>query len=782
LLETIGGILRKIISGLFIILMFVAYVKAAEPIVKQIEVRGLKRIDEYSVRNKISQQIAVPLDSKKVNDDIKNIFNMGYFSDVRVDMEFFEGGIKLIYVLKEKPVLSRVSFHGNDEFDDEKLKEQITLTRGSIADENLIHDNALKLKAFYESEGYWLSEVVPVVRKIRDTNATVTYMITENEKVKIDTVEIVGNEAFSDEDIKDEMETSEWWLFSFLTGGGYYNTRAIKQDLENIKDLYFNNGYLNIRVSEPEVQVVKRRDLLKDDIYEDHSVLKEDFPIDEFIDEDSLDENVIVVKIVVSEGRQYSVASVSLDGNKTFPTEDLMDLVKLEEGEIFSKKIVTGDVMALTDYYSNRGFALVSIDPKVVPVKNTDTVTVNYRILEGDIFHIGRIEISGNTKTKDNVIRREIRLDEGDKYDGSKLKRSYQRLTNLDYFETVELQPRPKPKEKLLDLDVHVKDKSTGMFTVGGGYSSLEQFIAMVDLTQNNLFGSGKTLKLSGEFGGLTTTYSISYIDPWFLDKPLSFSLKLFQLERNYFDYKKESIGFGISLGKRFAEFWSAGLAYNLESVAISNIDASASDTIKDQEGESVTSSISPSIVRDSRDYFLDPHSGSRNALYLKYAGLGGDNQYFKGVFDSSWFFPLGPTTFAARGRYGYADGLYGEELPLYERFYVGGINTIRGLDWGQGGPKDENGDEIGGEEQLIFNFEYIFPLVTEARLKGLLFYDVGRAWNHDEGLEDMRNTVGTGVRWISPVGPLRIECGYLLDKRSDESESKCEFTFGTFF
>jgi outer membrane protein insertion porin family len=782
LLETIGGILKRIVAVLVLVLMFIAYLKAAEPIVKQIEIRGLKRIDEYSVRNKISQQVAVPLNSKKVTEDIKKIFNMGYFADVRVDMEFFEGGIKLIYILKEKPVLSRVNFYGNDEFDDEKLKEQITLTRGSIADENLIHDNALNLKAFYESEGYWLSEVVPVVRKVRDTNAVVTYMITENEKVKIDTIEIVGNEAFSDEDIKDEMKTSEWWLFSFLTSGGYYNNREITQDIDKIKDLYFNNGYLNVRVSDPEVQVVKRRELLKDDIHEDHSVLSEDFPIDDFINEDTLDENVMVVKIAVSEGRQYSVSSVSLDGNKTFLTKDLMELVKLEEGEIFSKKIVTGDVRALTDFYSNRGYALVSIDPKVVPEKDSDAVSVKYRVIEGDIFHIGRIEISGNTKTKDKVVRREIRLDEGDKYDGSKLKRSYQRLTNLDYFETVELHPRPKPEEKLLDLDVHVKDKSTGMFSVGGGYSTLENFIAMIDLTQNNLFGTGKSLKLSAELGGRTTSYSLSYNDPWFLDKPLSFTVKLFQLRRDYFEYDKKSRGFGISLGKRFAEYWSTGIAYNLESVEIFDIKDSASDTIKDQEGESITSSIAPSIVRDSRDYFLDPHSGSRNALYLKYAGLGGDNKYFKGVFDSSWFFPLGPTTFATRGRYGYADGLYGEELPLYERFYVGGINTVRGLDWGEAGPRDENGDVIGGEEELIFNFEYIFPLVPEARLKGLFFYDVGGAWNHADGLEDLRNTVGAGVRWISPVGPLRLEYGYVLDQRPGEDQSKIEFTFGTFF
>ncbi|GBD98360.1 outer membrane protein assembly factor BamA precursor [bacterium BMS3Abin07] len=743
--------MKKIFSILVFLCLLTNLLWAAEPIVKKIEIRGLKRIDEFSVRQKISQKIAVPLNPEKISDDIKKIFAMGYFDDVRVEMKFFEGGITLIYSLKEKPVITRISFYGNKEFDDDKLREQITLSRGSIADNTLIQDNALHLKAFYQSKGYWLAEVIPVVRKVRGSNAVVSFLIKEGSKVRIDKIDIEGNHAFDDNDITGVMKTSEWWLFSFLTSGGYYNSGVMKQDIRKIKDLYFNNGYLDVRVSDPEIKVDNKK-------------------------------HEMTIKINISEGHQYTVSSVSIEGNKAYKTDELRKLIKLKKGEVFSKKILSGDIKAINDFYSQKGYAMISIDPAVVPLKNSDKVKVIYHIMEGDLFHIGRIEISGNTKTEDKVIRREIRFDEGDLFNSALLKRSYQRLRNLDFFDTVHLQPRPRARKKLLDLDVSVKEKSTGSLSVGGGYSTTDRFMGMVDYSQANLFGTGRYLKLSGEFGSKSTLYQLSYRDPWFLDKPLSMTLSLYKTSRQYYNYSRKATGFGLGFGKPFSEYWRADVSYNFEDVTIYDVNATASTTIKDQEGKSTTSSISPSIVRDSRDYYLDPHEGSRNGIYLKYAGLGGENKYFKALLDSGWFFPLGPTTFSVRGRFGYATGLFGKQLPLYERYYVGGINTVRGLGSGEAGPRDANGDVIGGEKEIIFNFEYIFPLIPDIKLKGLLFFDAGKAYAQSEAINSLRRSAGFGIRWISPVGPLRLEWGYNLDKRDDENQSKFEFTFGTFF
>lgn len=735
---------------IILLLFFVLPAVAAEPLVKRIDVQGLRRIDEYAVRSKISQKVGSPLSPDKISEDIKNIFNMNYFDDVRVEMEFYEGGVRLIYIVVEKPTISSINFHGNEEYDDDKLREQILISRGSIADATLIQENALKIKAFYESKGYWLAEIVPVVHKVSETSAVVTYMIKEGNEVSIDTIKFEGNRSLSDGEIEDVMETSEWWIFSWLTQGGRYDSQKMKRDLEAIRNLYFNNGFINVRVSEPEIH----------------------------LDEDKEEMNIT---IAISEGKQYSVASVGLVDNKAYSDKELMRLIKMRPGDIFRRNILSEDIRALSEFYSERGYALISIDPQVQPVRNEDKVDVIYRVIEGDIYHIGRIEIGGNIKTKDKVIRRELRLDEGDLYDSSKIKRSYQRLNNLNFFENIELKPKPRPSENLLDIDVTVKDKQTGTFTVGGGYSTLDKFIGMVDLSYGNFLGNGQDIKLRGEFSSRSTTYELSFHEPWFMDKEISMTASVYRKKREYTDYDWKSKGFRIGFGKAFREYWQGSVQYTLEEVTVSNVDENAIQDIKDLEGINLTSEIAPSIARDTRDYYLDPHEGSRNALYLSFAGLGGDNKYFKAIFDSQWFFPFGPTTFGVRGRAGYAVGLFGKKLPNYEKFYVGGINTVRGLDYGDGGPKDANGTPIGGSRQLIFNFEYIFPLIPDAKLKGLIFFDAGQAFEKGDSLS-LRRTTGLGIRWISPVGPLRLEWGYNLDPKEDERKSKFEFTFGTFF
>lgn len=305
----------------------------------------------------------------------------------------------------------------------------------------------------------------------------------------------------------------------------------------------------------------------------------------------------------------------------------------------------------------------------------------------------------------------------------------------------------------------------------------------MVELTQGNLFGKGQFIKLRAELGGRTTFYDITFRDPWFMDKPISFSTSIYNITREYIEYEKKATGFGISFGKRFSEYWSSDIAYNFEHAKIFNVEEDASKIITEQEGTNTTSSITPSLVRDSRDNYLDPSRGSRNSLYVTYAGLGGTNNFVKGEIDSAWYFPIGRTTAMLRGRFGYAAGFGNKELPLYERFYVGGIYTVRGLGFGEAGPRDkETGDPIGGTEELIFNAEYIFPIISDIRLKGVVFFDAGNAYESFKKLGELRYTTGLGVRWISPVGPIRIEWGYNIDRKPDEKSGRFEFAFGTFF
>lgn len=721
------------------------------PIVNTIEVKGVKRIEEGAVKSKITQKTGEQLSSEKTGEDIKNIFKMGYFDDVRVELEPFEGGLKLIYVVREKSTVIKVEFQGNKEVKDDKLREKATITIGSIADTTLIQDNAGKIRLYYEEEGYWLAEIVPVVNRISESEVSLTFQINEGEKVKIKKISIEGNKEISEKSIKKALKTSEWSILSLITSSGYYKKDTMSTDMEAIKDLYFNNGFIKVAVADP---VIKLTD----------------------------DKKGIIITIQVSEGDQFRVSSINITDNKSFTDADIRKKITMLTGSIFSKEVLKKDITSITDLYTQNGYALANIYPDIASDDATKQVKITYKVEEGDKYSIGRVEVSGNIKTRDKVIRREFRLDEGDVFDSAKLKRSYERINNLNFFESVEISPKPRVAEKLLDVDIKVKERATGSLSIGGGYSSVDNFMALLDVTQGNLFGKGQYIKFKGQLGGRTTYYEISYRDPWFMDKPISFTADIYKTDHEYVDYKRKATGLGFGFGKNFGEYWGGNIFYKLEEATIYDVSDTASDMIKEQIGTKLTSSITPSITRDTRDNFLDPTRGSRNSVYVTFAGIGGSNAFIKGVADSAWFFPLGSSTISFRGRIGYATGIFGKKLPLYERFYVGGIQTIRGLGFGEAGPRDENGKVIGGTTELILNNEFIFPLVKELKLKGVVFFDAGNSYGLDESIGKLRYTTGTGFRWISPLGPIRVEWGYNIKKRPDESSSKVEFTFGSFF
>ncbi len=744
---------KTVLLGIAIMLALFSVVFAqTQPLVTAIEVKGLKRIEEGAVKARLSQKLGDPVSQERINEDIRSIFKLGYFEDVKVEIEAFEGGVRLFYLVREKPAIVRIDLQGNKMIEDAKIREKMSITPGSIADTVLIQDNALKIAKYYEEEGYWLTNVIPVIKKISENEITLTYQIEEGDKVRIRQITVEGNTNLSSSRIKKVMETKEWWLFSFVSSGGYLKKDQLEADMDRIRNLYFNNGFLKVIVGEPEIVVDK-------------------------------DKKGMTITLRIAEGSQYNIAAVEIAGNRLFDTDTIRQKTTLTPNSLFRKDILERDMHAISDLYSRNGYALVSVVPNLTPDEQSRKVQVLLTIEEGDKYRIGRIEISGNTKTRDKVIRREIRLDEGETFDSSKLKRSYERINNLGFFDAVDMIPKPKDENKTIDIDVRVKERPTGFMSIGGGYSSADGFIATADLTQGNLFGKGQYIKVKGELGGKTSYYELSFRDPYFLDRPISLSTGIYKHRREYIEFDKEAYGFYLGLGKSFDEYWRGDIVYNFEKATIDDIKDGASSIVTDQAGTSTTSSITPTITRDSRDNYLDPTRGSRNSLMLTLAGLGGSNGFIKSVFDSGWYFPIGETTIMARGRVGYSKALFGKKLPLYERFYVGGINTVRGLGLGEAGPRDDvSGDPIGGTTELIFNLEYIFPLSTEMKLKGLVFFDAGNAYDDFDDFGKLRYTSGLGIRWMSPMGPIRLEWGYNIDPKPGEGSNKFEFAFGSFF
>lgn len=722
--------------------------------VKVIEVKGNKKIEESTIRAKLVIKVGDAFSPARIKEDIKNLYKLGYFEDIKVSTEGYEGGLKLTFLVVEKPIVRDVQFDGNKKLETDKLREKITIPPNSLLNQQLIADNSEKLRQYYEEEGYYHVEILPIVKTVTRDEAVVTYQIKEGSKVTLGKVEFEGNKALGARKIRKVMSTQEWWLFSWFDQSGVYKKDYLQYDLENIKALYHNNGYIFVQVGEPRVSFNK-------------------------------DKTKVYVKIPIQEGDQYKIGTMKFKGNTLYAEKELQARLKQKSGDVYSREKMSKDITAVTDLYGEKGRAFVN----VVPVVDTDTqkktVALTLDVDEGEEVSIGRINISGNVKTRDKVIRREIRLDEGDKYNSSKLRRSQERLRNLNYFETVDIAQNRQPGKPAIDLDVKVKEKPTGYLSVGGGYSSVDKMVAMGEISQGNLFGRGEVLKFKGEFGSRRTSYNLKFVEPWLMDKEISSGFNLYKDSRENQSYTRSSTGGNIFIGKTLGEYWSHGASYTYEKVKLDEISPDASQWIKDQEGNKTNSSIGYHIGRDSRDNNLAPTSGSRNGIALEFAGLGGDYKFYKAVGDSSWYFPvIWDTTIHLRGKVGYVGGYSGESIPIGERFFAGGINSLRGFRYGYVGPKDPNtGDYVGGTKELIMNAEYIFPLVPESKLKGVVFFDAGNVYGSGENFaSDLRYDAGAGIRWLSPVGPLRLEWGYNLDSKEGERKSVLEFTIGSYF
>jgi len=771
-----------------LILSLLAVSAAAEDTkVTLLEVQGNKRIETATILAKIKTKEGGVFSPTQIKEDIKVLYQLGHFEDVQVKTEGFENGLKVIFLVKEKPLIREIIFEGNDELSTEKLKEGLTLLPRTAFNLQLIQENAEKIRLKYQDAGYYDAIVVPVIAELRGGDRNVTFFIKEGDKVKLTEIIIIGNKALTADEIKKPLKTQEHWFFSFLGRSGTLRTDELRDDLETIRNLYYNKGYIQVQVDDPVIEPKSYTERLSWFSSKTRTVINKD---------------ELVVRINIKEGEQFRVGALTFKGNTSISTSELQSEVKLKQGDIFSREVLKQDVTKIMDRYDGiaKPFA------NVVPLFNIDqekkTVAVNIDIQEGGEVRIGRINIAGNTKTRDKVIRREMRLEEGDLYSKKALKRSYDRINNLNFFETVEITPERRQQEPVMDLDVKVKEKMTGTLSVGGGYSSVDKLIGIVEVTQGNLGGRGQLLKLKTQWGGTHRIYMLSFMEPYLFDEPIWGRVDIYRQQQTYDGYTLYTEGVGFGTGKSFDEYLSGSIRYSLDQSRARDINVFPIPFALQQQLENygtviTTSAITATLTRDTRDFYLDPKTGSRNTMFVEYAGgpLGGDPEFIKSVADSAWFFPLfWDTVFMARGRIGYVDSLIDKPVPIGERFFVGGSGTVRGFRYGTAGPVDNQGNRVGGNKELIFNFEYSFPIVAAARLKGVFFYDMGRGFDDNLlvsqqpneptriSIHELRHSWGWGFWWLSPIGPLRFEWGYIIHKQPTDQPSQFEFNIGTLF
>lgn len=716
----------------------------------RVEIKGNNRIESIVIMNTITGAAGAFFSRKTLAEDIKSIYRVGYFQDVRAEVDETPEGIVLTFTVQEMPLVSEVDITGNDEVKKDDLKGLISVEPHRILNLNKLKADTENIKAYYRNKGY-LEASAEYKLDEQEHKVKVTFEIKENEQFSIRTIAFEGNNAYTEKELKGMMDTSEWRIWSFITESGMLNEDKLNQDVSKIAAFYLNNGYINAQVGDPVV---------------------------------THDEKWIYITIPVSEGKQFKIGTVEITGDTlAVSREELTGKLTIRQKDYFDREAIMKDIDYLTEACNNEGFAYANVIPRTVPREKEQEVDVTYHLQKGDLVYINRISITGNTSTRDKVIRRELDVAEGDLYNRSNIKSSYAGLNRLRYFSEINFNTEKGPRDDLMDINIDVEEKPTGMFSIGAGYSAEDSFIVMGKVTQQNLFGRGQTLTLNAYLGAKKTNYEISFIEPWLFDIPLWSKFDVWSMKHEYDSYDLDSKGANVTLGYPLFEEVVGYVGYRLAFDDVTNVTWDASTYIKDQEGETTSSGVTVTLTRDTTDDIIFPSKGSKNSASVEHTGtiLGGDVSYTKYTATSSWFYPLPlDLVIAARGRIGYVHGNDGKEVPIYERFYLGGINSLRGLR--DIGPIDpDTGDVIGGETMLCFNAELIIPIIKDAGLKGVLFFDTGNAWESGYYLDDMRKTAGAGIRWYSPMGPLRLEYGYVLDRKIDEPESRWEFTIGMF-
>lgn len=714
-----------------------------------IEFKGNLKIEAAAINQSLKSAKGGLYSEADIAADIRTIYRMGHFQDVAAGVTDTADGKIITFTVQERAVISDIIIRGNKKIGKGDVEGVLTVKTRQIVNPEKVKTDVEKIRGLYHSKGYYNVEITDTIEKEGDKNVRVVLNIVEGDRLYIRKISFDGNRAFREKDLKNIMKTSEKNLLYFFTDAGVLKQDELKQDIGKLNAFYLNNGFINAQVGEAEV---------------------------------TYDQGGIYVRIRVTEGKQFKVGKIDISGDSLkMPKDKLLKNLNILKKDYFDREAVMKDIEYLTQAASDEGYAYTEVAPLTLAHDTDQTVDITYQVSKGHQVYFNRISITGNTKTRDKVIRRQLAISEGDLYSSSNLKKSYQELNRLRYFEEIDFQSEKGTKENLTDVSIRIKEKSTGFFSVGAGYSASDAAMLTAQITQQNLFGRGQSLSLKANLSSKMTNYELSFTEPWLFDIPLWSKFDLWNYERQYDTYNLSSTGGGATVGYPIWEYVSSYIGYRLSSDDVKDIQATAASYIKKQEGLTTTSALTVSLVRDTTNDTMFPSRGSKNSASVTYAGIFdiGNARYTKVGVASSWFFALPlETVFGIYGKAGYLQSNSDRDVPIYERFILGGMYALRGLR--DVGPRDPaTNDLLGGLTMMAFSGEFIFPLIANAGMKGVLFYDAGNAWESGYHFDDIRQTAGVGVRWYSPIGPLRLEYGYVLDRKAGESAGRFEFTIG---
>lgn len=737
-------------------------------IVTGIEIKGNKSISTNVIVSKMRTRIGSPYQENVVSDDLKRLYLLGFFSDIKIDTEDYKEGLKVIVSVVERPIIEKITFSGITRLRerDEELKKELKSKETQYLDYPSLAEDVQSLKKKYEKIGFTDVTIDYNVDTNKETNkAAVAFLINEGQKIRIKDIIFEGNKAFKSGHLLKLLKTKKAWLFN----AGVMKGDVLKEDMERIKAFYRKNGYSDVEAD-----------------YE--------------IKPDSAKRYLLNIFIRIKEGKKYLVGNVTVTGNKDISEKVVMS--KLSEcipGKVFSQDALKVDVSNIQGLYFDRGYISCQVQDATSLNPSTGRVDIVYNILENGISYVDKIKVRGNVKTKDIVVRRELRIHPGDRFDGDKLRRSKERLQNLGYFEETSYDTEDTEEPEKKNLIVDVKESKTGAFSFGGGYSTVDQLVGFVQIEQKNFdwknwpyfTGAGQDLTFRASFGSVSNGFDLSFTEPWMFDYPVAFGFDAYKRDHDRdsdagYGYKEDIIGGDLRLSKEISEYWRAGITYRRDQITISDIDPTASPELKREQGKNSVSSLTPGITFDSRDNVRDPRKGNLFTGSFDWAGgfLGGTKDFWKFNGRASHYFPLPwNSVLEVRGRVGIAEPYSDTDyIPIYERFFAGGSYTIRGYEERSIGPIDPvTKDPLGGDAMIVGNIEYTYPLFSFLKVAG--FFDIGNVWdkignigasnNYFLGVPNtggLKKSFGLGARINTPFGPMNLDYGIPLDSEPGQT------------
>jgi outer membrane protein insertion porin family len=750
--------------------------------INQIKTVGLKRIERDAILEKITAKPGQAFSAEGVRSDIEALYGMGYFDEIEFRKEAAGGGIDLVIEFKERPVVNDVTFEGNEKVTTSDLEEVIKVKKWSILDINKIQQDVDLIQKHYEEKGFYLAKVSYEVRPSSDGEVKLVYKVADYSKVEIKHITFLNNKAFSDDKLRGVFaETKVGDSVSLLSSSGTFKEASFKIDLQRLQYFYLENGYLKFRFETPVVTI-------------------------------SDDKKYVYISVFVDEGVPYTIAGYDFGGDLLFSKEELKKEVKMLEGQTFSITGRNADILRLTEKYQDLGYAFTNVIPQMEFNDEARTVSLNYGFEKGSLVYFGEIRVLGNTKTYDKVVRRELRVYEGELFSGSKLRISKERVERLGFFAPGEVQFNQVPRrgrDDLLDIEIGIKERSTGTVTVGAGYSSVQGFFFQGRIGEINLLGRGQNLSFETQWGKEETvrSFSLEFMDPYAFDTDWSAGFSLFMTNAPIPDrYLTRRSGFNLKLGYPISDYTQAFLTYKFEHLRILQNYATdrarlnnqilndgnpANDSsvlpalvVDEEPDKGILSSVVLSVVRDKRNNRFETSDGDYQNASLEIAGLGGVKNFAKFVFNNRYYNNfLGNFVFKNSTELGAMINTGGRGIPPAEKFYLGGPWNMRGYDAFSLAPtimRPGGIEKIGGASEFYSLFELEHPLIREAGIKLVLFYDIGNAFRSVPLFDpnqsfELRQNWGFGIRWFSPLGPLRFEWGFPVGRRTIPTTGQLE-------